>query len=244
MPWRGIFGVLGLAGGGVALWVALRLPETLHPEYRRVPRSRALLEASWFVITERASLWYSLAVTTMFGSVIAYVSTVPQLFAMTFHRPDLMAVTFAFCAGGMGVAAFVNSRIVERVGMRRISHAAVLAFLLITAIHSAIALHGPENIVVGLSVSNFSAIAMQSMGAIAGSAASIQGVITMIGGSMVASVIGQQWSGTVSYLPIGAFCCGLSALACALIAERGVLFRNRYVGHSGPLAAGLDVSAS
>jgi len=256
MPWRGIFGVLGLAGAGVAVWVALRLPETLHPEYKRAPRARALLEAGWFVVTERASICYTLAMTALFGSVIAYVSTVPQIFAGTFHRRELMAPTFAFCAGVMGVAAFLNSRIVERLGMRRISHTALMAYLAVTLAHALIALHGGESIAtfavlqglsmacIGLSASNFSAIAMQPMGTIAGSAASIQGVISMICGGLIAATIGQQWSGSVAFLPVGFVCCGLSALALVLLAERGTLFRNREPTPADTLAAGLDLGAS
>jgi len=54
---------------------------------------------------------------------------------------------------------------------------------------------------------NFGAIAMQPMGKIAGSAASLQGVISTIGGAALGSLIGHQWSGSVFFLPAGAFCC-------------------------------------
>ena len=33
-PWRDIFLVFGVYGAAIALWAYLRLPETLHPEYR------------------------------------------------------------------------------------------------------------------------------------------------------------------------------------------------------------------
>ncbi|WP_313792114.1 MFS transporter [Novosphingobium cyanobacteriorum] len=33
--WRWIFGILGVMGTGIAIWVLLRLPETLRPEYRQ-----------------------------------------------------------------------------------------------------------------------------------------------------------------------------------------------------------------
>ena len=81
----------------------------------------------------------------------------------------------------------------------------------------------------GLAVSNFGAIAMQPMGSIAGSAASLQGVISTIGGASVASLIGHQWSGSLLFLPLGALCCGLIAFACVLAAERMQLFRNQFM---------------
>ncbi len=256
VSWRGIFWALGIAGTGVGLWMLIRLPETLHPDFKRVPSVRALAAAGWFTLSERASICYTIAVTMMFGSIMSYVSTVPQIFAGTFHRRELMAPTFAFCAGWMGVAAFLNSRIVERLGMRRISHAALVVFLGLTLLHSIIALHGPESIVtfailqgltmacIALTISNFSSIAMQPMGAIAGSAASIQGVISMIGGALVASAIGQQWSGSVAFLPVGGVVCGLVALALVLIAERGMMFRQRLPVPTDTIAAGQDISAS
>jgi DHA1 family bicyclomycin/chloramphenicol resistance-like MFS transporter len=244
VSWRGIFGFLAVFGASVAAWIALRLPETLRPEARRSLAAAHLIAAARFVLTEPTSILYTLGMTAMFGSLLAYVSTVPQIFMGTFHAPRLMAVTFAICAGAMGVASFLNSRIVERVGMHRISHAALVTFIVVTALHAAIAYRGTESLVTfallqsvtmacfGLAVSNFGAIAMQPMGAIAGSAASIQGVISTIGGAAVGSLIGHQWSGSVFFLPAGALCCGIAALACVLIAEKARLFRNRaYVHH-------------
>ena len=239
VSWRGIFGFLGLYAVGVAIWLAIRLPETLRPESRRSLAAAHLLEAARFVLTEPASMLYTISMTVMFGSLLAYVATVPQIFAGAFHAPQLMAVTFAGCAGTMALASFLNSRIVERVGMHRVSHAALLGFIVVTAVHTGVAFFGHETIVTfavlqsatmacfGLAVSNFGAIAMQPMGALAGSAASLQGVISTIGGAVVASLIGHQWSGTVTFLPAGAFGCGIVALACVLVAENAVLFRNR-----------------
>jgi DHA1 family bicyclomycin/chloramphenicol resistance-like MFS transporter len=239
VSWRGIFGFLAVAGSSVAVWIALRLPETLRPEARRSLAAAHLAAAARFVLTEPTSVLYALGMTAMFGSLLAYVSTVPQIFVGAFHAPQLMAVTFAVCAGAMGAASYLNSRIVERVGMHRMSHIALLAFIGITALHAMLAYHGTESLLTfavlqsatmacfGLAVANFGAIAMQPMGGLAGSAASIQGVISTIGGAAVASVIGHQWSGSVFFLPAGAFCCGVAALGCVLVAEKARLFRNR-----------------
>ena len=238
VTWRGIFGFLGVYAIGVAIWLASRLPETLRPESRRPLGAAHLLEAARFVLTEPTSMLYTLGMTVMFGSLLAYVATVPQIFAAAFHAPHLMAIIFAVCAGTMALASFLNSRIVERVGMHRVSHTALIGFIAVTAVHSGVAFFGPETIVTfavlqsatmacfSLAVSNFGAIAMQPMGAIAGSAASLQGVISTIGGAVVASLIGHQWSGTVTFLPAGALGCGIVALGCVLIAEKAVLFRN------------------
>jgi DHA1 family bicyclomycin/chloramphenicol resistance-like MFS transporter len=238
VSWRGIFGFLAVCGASVAIWIALRLPETLRPEARRPLAAAHLAAAARFVLTEPTAVLYTLGMTAMFGSLLAYVSTVPQIFVGAFHAPQLMAATFAVCAGAMGAASYLNSRIVERVGMHRMAHIALVAFIGVTGLHAALAYGGTESLLrfavlqsatmacFGLAVSNFGAIAMQPMGAIAGSAASIQGVISTIGGAAVASLIGHQWSGSVFFLPAGALCCGIAALGCVLIAERARLFRN------------------
>ncbi|MCX7056754.1 MAG: multidrug effflux MFS transporter [Proteobacteria bacterium] len=241
VSWRGIFGFLALYAACVAAWIALRLPETLPPE-RRHPLSLAhLVTAARFVVSEPTSILYTLAMTAMFGSLLAFVSTLPQIFTGAFHAPQLMAGAFAACAGTMAVASFANSRLVERLGMHVISHTALICFLLITATHALIAFTGHDTLIIftvmqsltmacfGLAVSNFGAIAMQPMGSIAGSAASLQGVISTIGGASVASLIGHQWSGSLLFLPLGALCCGLIAFACVLAAERMQLFRNQFM---------------
>ena len=45
-PWRWIFGVLTLFGASVLLWIALRLPETLHEEDRKPIRFERGRQAS------------------------------------------------------------------------------------------------------------------------------------------------------------------------------------------------------
>lgn len=237
VSWRSIFRLLAVLGLCMVVWIALRLPETLGPDHRRPLSAAHLGQAARFVVTEPTSIFYTLGMAAMFGSLIAYISTVPQIFAGAFHAPGLMAVTFAICAGAMGAASFVNSRIVERVGMHRISHSALFAFIGFTAVHSFVAYGGTESILTftllqaatmacfGLAVSNFGAIAMQPMGAIAGSAASLQGVISTVGGATVGTLIGRQWSGSVFFLPAGALFCGLTALCCVLLAEKARLFR-------------------
>jgi MFS transporter, DHA1 family, multidrug resistance protein len=237
--WRGIFGFLALCGLSVSGWLLWRLPETLAPDHRRPLSSAHMAQAAWFVITEPSSILYTLAMTVMFGSLLAYVSTVPQIFDGAFHQPHLMAITFAVVAGAMGVASYFNTRIVERIGMHRVSHLALLAFVAVTGVHALTAWLTNEGVVtfalfqaatmacMGLSVSNFGTIAMQPMARMAGSAASIQGVISTMGGASVGSLIGQQWAGSVAFLPTGAFCCGLFAFGCIALAERSRMFQRR-----------------
>jgi MFS transporter, DHA1 family, multidrug resistance protein len=236
-PWRYIFVVFAAFAAIVATWGFLRLPETLHPEYRLTLTRKNIVGAAKLVLGIRASICYTLAMMVMFGTIMAYVGMVQQIFSEVFHRPNLMPSMFALCAIFMGMAAYLNSRIVERLGMRLISHTALLAFIAVTGLHVVVAALGWEKIwtfvvlqavtmaCFSLSVSNFGAMAMEPMGSVAGIAASLQGFISTFSGALVGAFIGKQFSGTTMPLAAGAMCCGIASLGFVLLAEKGRLFR-------------------
>jgi MFS transporter, DHA1 family, multidrug resistance protein len=173
---------------------------------------------------------------------------VQQIFADVFHRASLMPAMFALCAGFMGLAALVNSRLVERLGMRLISHTALLVYLGVTALHLGVAAWGGEHIwtfvvlqsltmaTFSLSVSNFGAMAMEPVGSVAGIGASLQGCVSTGGAAFVGALIGREFNGSTVPLAGGALCCGLIALLFVLYAERGRLFRRR---HADPAVLGI-----
>jgi DHA1 family bicyclomycin/chloramphenicol resistance-like MFS transporter len=152
---------------------------------------------------------------------------------------------FALCAIFMGCAAFLNSRIVERLGMRLISHTALLAFIAVAGLHLLIAALGLEQMwtfvafqsvtmaCFSLAVSNFGAMAMEPVGSIAGIAASLQGFVSTFGGALVGAFIGRQFDGTTVPLAAGCVCCGIAALGFVLLAERGRLFRSHHANREG-----------
>jgi len=241
-PWRYIFVVFAVFAAMVATWGFLRLPETLHPEYRLTLTRKHILGAAKLVLGNRASICYTLAMMVMFGTIMAYVGMVQQIFSEVFHRPALMPSMFALCAIFMGLAAYLNSRIVERLGMRLISHTALLAFIAVSGLHVLIAALGLEQIwtfvvlqavamaAFGLSVSNFGAMAMEPVGSVAGIAASLQGFISTFSGALVGAFIGRQFNGTTVPLAAGAMCCGIASLGFVLLAEKGRLFRAHHLG--------------
>jgi DHA1 family bicyclomycin/chloramphenicol resistance-like MFS transporter len=241
-PWRSIFLIFGAFAAAVFLWVLLRLPETLHPEYRLTLTRAHIAHAVALVLGNRTSLCYTLAVTVLFGSILAYVGMVQQIFEYAFHRAGLMPIMFALCAASMGVTAFLNSRIVERVGMRIISHLGLLVFITITGVHVLIAGLGLERLwtfvllqsatmaCIGLTASNFGAMAMEPVGSVAGIGASLQGFISTFGGAVVGALIGRRFNGATLPLAGGAFACGLSSLLFVLLAEHWRLFRPHHAG--------------
>jgi MFS transporter, DHA1 family, multidrug resistance protein len=173
-----------------------------------------------------------------------------------FQRPKLMPSMFALCAIFMGMAAYLNSRIVERLGMRLISHTALLLFIAVTGLHVLIAVLGLEQIwtfvvfqsltmaAFSLSVSNFGAMAMEPMGSIAGIAASLQGFISTFSGALVGILIGEQFDGTTVPLAAGALCCGAISLGFVLLAEKGRLFRAHHSSSDPMIVKGAQIEVA
>jgi DHA1 family bicyclomycin/chloramphenicol resistance-like MFS transporter len=68
-------------------------------------------------------------------------------------------------------------------------------------------------------------MAMEPLGAVAGTASSVLGFYTTLAGALIGLLIGQAFDATVLPLTLGYFGLGAVCLAAVLWAEGGVLFR-------------------
>lgn len=239
--WPAIFVVLGAAGLAVLLWTVLALPETLHPEHRRPIQLGRIAAGFLEAAVHREAMGYTLAGMMITGALFGFINSSQQLFADTFHAPDVFPLAFAGIAGAIAVASLLNARLVERLGSRRLSHTALLGFILVAGLHLLVARSGGEGMwafialqatamfCFGFIPGNFGAMAMEPMGHIAGAASSVQGVVSTVGGALIGFVIGQGFDGTPAPLAGGFLVSGLMALAFVLWAERGRLFHARHL---------------
>ena len=235
-PWRAIFVVLAAYALVMLTWSQVRLPETLHPEYRRSLAWRDVASAAGEAIREPQSRGYTLALALTFGGLVAYISSVQQIVFDAFKAPNAIGLVFAAVAAPMALASWTNSRIVGRYGLRRVGHGGAAAFALVTAIHAAIATVGAETLPVfivfqGLAMacfaftsSNISTLAMEHMGPIAGTASSVQGVVGTIGGAMIGLVIGQAFDGSPRPFLWGMAACAVLGFLIVLATEPKRLF--------------------
>jgi DHA1 family bicyclomycin/chloramphenicol resistance-like MFS transporter len=235
-PWRAIFLVLAAYALAMLAWSWIRLPETLHPEYRRSLAWRDMGSAAWATIREPQSRGYTLALTITFGSLTAYIASVQQIVFDAFEAPDAIGLAFAAVAAPMALASWANSRIVGRYGLRRVGHGGAVAFALVTALHAAIGAAGGETLAVfivlqglamacfALTSSNMGALAMEHMGPIAGTASSVQGVVGTIGGALIGLLIGQAFDGTALPFLLGTAGCAAISLIIVLLTEPKRLF--------------------
>src|SRR5262249_50905613 len=81
LPWRGLFWVLAAYGLFVLTWLATRLPETLHPEYRRPIDLPSIAAAIRRTLTARQGVGYMLALTVISGALYGFINSVQQIFA-------------------------------------------------------------------------------------------------------------------------------------------------------------------
>lgn len=237
MTWHGIFWALAVFGVVMFLWALLRLPETL-PKERRVPLNLPTMFRNYVkVIKTREALGYTIASGFLFGGLMSYISASEQLYHEVYDTGDWFALWFAGAAIAMSVSNLINSRLVERLGMRLISHAALIAFVIISVVHAVIASQGPVPFplfytlvilaffCIGFQGPNYNAIAMEPLGALAGSGAALIGFASSFVSASIGGLVARQFDGTVTPIFIGHAVVGSLALVTIFITERGKLMK-------------------
>jgi DHA1 family bicyclomycin/chloramphenicol resistance-like MFS transporter len=234
--WRGIFIVLTLYGALALTWSALRMPETLAPEARKSLALPDVWSAVRQTLTNRQTLGYALAAGIVQGALFAYVFISQQVFVEIYKLGRYFPLAFAGAAIGIAAAGFLNARFVGRVGMRVMSHGALVGFAVVAGITMAAVQWGtlPLGLFMplaalmmfsfGLMIANFTALAMEPQGNIAGTASSLYGSITTLLGIGIGTTIGQDYNGTLLPFATGFFICALAALAIVALTEKGRLF--------------------
>jgi DHA1 family bicyclomycin/chloramphenicol resistance-like MFS transporter len=233
--WRWLFLVLFIASLITLVWAWARLAET-RAAGDSLPLSVARIAGALRVIaTTRQTVGYAVAFGFFFGVLMSYVGSAEQIFVDVYGLGASFPIAFGAVASAMVLASFINARLVGRLGMRRVSHLALLAFLGACVV---MALAGyPEKppllvfclfmaaafFCFGLIGPNFNAMAMEQVGHVAGTASSFIGFYTTAAGATFGWLIGQSFDGTVRPLTIGFTLLAAASLISVLITERGRL---------------------
>jgi len=119
--WRAIFALYLVLAVVVAAWLGIRQPETLAPD-RRVRLSIVpLLRNALLILRHGQVMAYTASAGLIFGVLLLYVSTSQATFLDLYGVDTDFPLYFAILATALGIAAFVNSRLVMRYGMHRLS---------------------------------------------------------------------------------------------------------------------------
>ncbi len=225
--WRGVFVALCVLSAALMAWIVLRLPETLPPEKRRPIKRAVVWSGLGAVFTRRRAIGAIVASGAFFSAFLAYIGTAQRVFAEIYRFGDSFVFVFSFLALFIGGASFVNARIVERVGVRRVLGAAVGALIAVCGV-AALAFgltQGPPRFELyaiwcaamafafGLAFGNINALAMHFLGDLAGLGAAVmmtvQNFLATIGAALIAGLVVDD----PTPLVVSFFVCGVLCLA-------------------------------
>jgi DHA1 family bicyclomycin/chloramphenicol resistance-like MFS transporter len=238
-PWQWTFGLLSVAAVLNLLWIQVRLPETLATDSRQPLSVRQSASAYWQVVRTRITFGYMCASGVIFGALFAFVAASEQIFTDVFGQHETFALWFAGVAGSLAVSNFMNSRMVERFGMRRISHTVLVLFIALAVINVITLYTVGEHLWLfyplfcltfgcfGMLGANFTALAMEPQGKIAGTASAAYGFASTTVASMFGYLVAGQFDGSVAPFMWGFVVLGVSSLTIVFFTEGGKLFQAR-----------------
>jgi len=215
--WRSIFGSFLLFAVVTLTWFALRIPETLALE-NRVPFSLGrIVHSIQEILKIRAALGYTLTAGLVNGFFLGYLNSSQQIFQEQYALGEAFPLYFAMIALSLGIASFLNARLVMRYGMRQLirSALAIVFGLAVIFLGVSVAFTGQPPLwslmaylmvsffCTGILFGNLNALVMQPLGHLAGVGAAVVGSITTLISMLLGIMIGRSYNGTVLPLVIG-----------------------------------------
>lgn len=227
--WRAIFAVFVLLALMALIWFGLRMPETLARENRAPFSLGRITAATREIVSNRTALGYTIVAGFVSGAHLGYLSSAQQVFQEQYELGQRFPLYFAAVAFSIGLASFLNARLVLRFGMRALVRRALLFILILSVAAFVLALFAlgqpPLWLIlgyliltffcVGIIFGNGNALAMQPLGHIAGIGAAVVGSLSTFTSVPLGTLIGQSYDGTV--LPLIAGLAILSALSLIII---------------------------
>jgi len=229
--WRSIFLAFVIFSLATSIWLLIRQPETLMPEFRRPLRIGKLIEATKEVLTTETTRLSMIVQTLGFGILFSSLSSIQQIFDLVFDEGEHFHYWFGSIAVISASASLLNARIVGKYGMRAIIRRMFQVNVTVALIMVACQFTGSETVrfwsfyvfVVscffgaGMTIGNLNALAMEPLPHIAGLAASAIAAVATVGAVIIAIPVGLAFNGTP--VPLG--------LAVALLATVAFWFTTK-----------------
>lgn len=218
-----------------ALWFG-RAAETLDPnnmlplEFGRVGR------AAKTVLTNKPTVLFTIAATMTYGSFFPWLGSSPTLIGDIYGRDGQFALIFGANAILMALAIVIVEKLVSRFSTFPIVLAQTFLLLAVAGAYILISLSADGvppfwiwfvlvSVLTALNSSSsplFQSLAMQPMGAVAGTAASVIGAFVFLVGAVLGSLIDRAIDDTVTPFGVGFFIYGLVILIAVLQAKPGM----------------------
>jgi len=209
--WQWIFVMLVSMALVLGIWLISRLPETLAVEDRQSLNLESIIVNMKAVVTNPITMGYTLALSCIFGAFNIYLSASQPIFDQFYGMADQFALIFGFVAIFMGFASYLNAKLVIKMGMRHLSQIGLIAFILLSVIFVLccwasdglppawvfIGLMSGLLFLIGIIFPNQHSLAMEPMGKLAGTAASVIGFISTVIGVALGTIAGSWLNGSL-----------------------------------------------
>lgn len=236
--WRAIFAAFLLLATLSGLWFGLRMPETLLPEDRTRLSLKEQMKAIKIVMNHRQTLGYTLVTGFIFGAFLGYLNSVQQILQVQYGLGDQFPLYFAALAGSIGIASYLNSRLVIKYGMTYLSKLAIWLVIICSALFMVMAwlsnghpdlwffmiYIGIIFLGIGMLFGNLNALAMEPMEKHAGLGASVVGSLSTLMSIPLGILIGHSYNGTIIPLVSGFLVLGLAGYMTMRWTEREAPF--------------------
>ena len=232
--WRAIFALFLTLALLSLVWFALGQPETLSKK-KRVPFSfNRILGTVMIIFGNRNAMGYTVTAGLVFGFFLGYLNSAQQIFQEEYALGTEFPLYFAFLALSIGCASLFNARLVLHHTLQSLSRRALISISVLSAGFSLLALwsHGHPPLwtlmaylfatffCTGILFGNLNALAMKSLGKIAGIGAGVVGSLSTFISLIAGTAIGQSYNGSVLPLTAGFFMLSLASLAAMRWAEK------------------------
>ena len=216
--WRGIFAAFAAFALIIALWMGVRLPETLERQDRRPVRPALMAAALKEMVTHPTVRLSIIAQCLCLGMLFTMITLVQPAYDVVFDRAESFPYWFFGVALVAGTGSLLNAVLVVRLGMRRmvtwalasqIGLASAMLVLESMPLDNSVAFglfvtwQTSVFFMAGVTLGNLNAMGMEPMGHIAGMAASVMGAISTVVAAAIAAPVGLLFDGSLLPLTAG-----------------------------------------
>jgi DHA1 family bicyclomycin/chloramphenicol resistance-like MFS transporter len=228
--WKSIFYSQLIIGVFIMLWVWKRQPETLVVEKRKKFKLALFVEGLKEFVKYKYAVIFTIFSGFITGSFMVYLSASQHIFVEQYQLEEEFPFIFACLAISIGMATFLNGKLVVRMGMFKLVSFFTIMFTVVSLIYILffygdanpniyvlLIFFGLQFFSIGFLFGNTRALAMEPIGHIAGVGAAINGFVSTIMAVPIATFIGSYITDTALPLFIGFFVCGTIALLLILL---------------------------
>lgn len=202
----------------IVIWLwSFRITESLDSANKRDLSFSETKQGLRVVWGNRVTIGYALTLLFSGGAFYSFLSSSELIISEVFKKPTWFVPYFSITMGVMAAVALTGSRVVVRIGARHLGHGALAFQLGVSFLMLALALSTDGVPPVGLwmvlmtaqiaamvvMMPTMTTLALEPMEALAGTAASTIGFITLAFGAVLGAIVDRQITSTVTPLAVG-----------------------------------------